>query len=312
MADAQILVGDVGGTHARFALARPDGSLADVATFEVRDFATAEDAVDQYLGSLSQHPKTFCIASAGKRTGDEIALTNAHWVLGEEALRDRFGFEKGILINDFHALAQGAAGASLGQMIEVQAGEAGMEAPRLCLGPGTGFGQALILPGLPPRVVPTEGGFRLLPVRTKRDRDLFARLERELGAPPIVEEGLSGRGFVHLLSALRGQAQTLEAPAITAAALAGLGDEREAVMWFLELLATAAADACLMTGAWGGVIIGGGVVPRIVSLLDREAFSATFARSSPMQEQLERVPVHLMTDGLAALRGAAALAFQTA
>ena len=83
-------------------------------------------------------------------------------------------------------------------------------------------------------------------------------------------------------------------------------------MWFLELLATAAADACLMTGAWGGVIIGGGVVPRIVSLLDREAFNATFVRPSPMQEQLERVPVHLMTDGLAALKGAAAFAFRAA
>ncbi|MEO1657098.1 MAG: glucokinase [Pseudomonadota bacterium] len=310
MADPKILVGDVGGTHARFALADAGGTLSEAQTFEVQDFKRAEDALEQYISAVSVRPTRLCIASAGKRRGDEITLTNAHWVLGEAALTKRFGLEKSSLVNDFEALALGAASLPADGLIEVQAGARKLNAPRLCLGPGTGFGQAVILPGTPAQVIATEGGFRLLPVRTERDQVLYRWLEAELGRTPILEEALSGRGLVHLLGALRGQPLAITPPELTAAALAGPGDEREAVRWFFEILATAAADACLMTGAWGGVLIGGGVVPRLASLLDRDAFSTVFARPCQMQGQLKDVPIHIITDGTAALRGAAAFALQ--
>jgi len=308
MAEPQTLVGDIGGTHARFALAGPDGRLSNVTTYNVGDFETADDAVEQFIRTLGASPKNLCLASAGKRQGDAVALTNAHWVLSESGLQKRFGFFASKLINDFEALAIGAAALELDQLEEVKAGALKPEAPRLCLGPGTGFGQALVLPGSEPHVIATEGGFRLLPVRTERDHALYHRLEKELGFPPILEEALSGRGLVHLLAAIKGKTQSIDPKDVTAAALAGPGDEREAVLWFFELLATAAADACLMTGAWGGVLIGGGVVPHLIDLLDRDTFGETFMRPCAMQEQLAQVPIHLITDGSAALRGAAMVA----
>ncbi|MEM7740419.1 MAG: glucokinase [Pseudomonadota bacterium] len=307
MAKAGLLVGDVGGTNARFAVATPNGELADIMRVEVRDFATSDEALEHYLDGLSEPPSELCIASAGKRSGDRVTLTNAHWSLAEGALQSRFGFTKAKLVNDFEALAVGAAGLPTQQMVEVQAGTAMAPAPRLCLGPGTGFGQALLLQGTPPQVISTEGGFRLLPTRTERDRKLYQRLETILGEPPILEEAVSGRGLVQLLAALRDEAQTIDPPALTDAALKGPGDERDAVLWFFDLLATAAADAAVMLGAWGGVIIGGGVVPRLISLLDHGAFRTTFARPCQMQEQLAAVPIHVLNDGTAALRGAAVL-----
>ncbi len=308
MADPQTLVGDIGGTHARFALAGPDGTLSGVTTYSVKDFETADAAIEQFIRTLNESPKSLCLASAGKRQGDTVALTNSHWVLSEAGLRKQFGLEASRLINDFEALAIGAAALKSDALAEVKAGTQMPEAPRLCLGPGTGFGQALILPGAEPVVIATEGGFRLLPVRTERDRRLYDWLETSLGVPPILEEALSGRGLVHLLAAIKGQAQAIDPKDITAAALAGPGDERDAVLWFFELLATAMADACLMTGAWGGVLIGGGVVPRLIDLLDRNTFGETFMRPCAMQEQLAQVPIHLITDGAAALRGAAIVA----
>ncbi|MEO1041946.1 MAG: glucokinase [Pseudomonadota bacterium] len=305
MANARLLVGDVGGTNARFAVAAADGTLSDLMRLEVRDFAASDDALAHYLESLSDQPSELCIASAGRRTGDRVTLTNAHWSLAEGTLRRRFGFTKAKLVNDFEALAMGAASMPCTQMIEIQKGKVAAEAPRLCLGPGTGFGQALLLEGTPPRVISTEGGFRLLPTRTERDRRLYERLETTLGQPPILEEAISGRGLVQLLAAIRGDEQDIDPPALTEAALKGSGDERDAVLWFFDLLATAAADAAVMLGAWGGVIIGGGVVPRLMSLLDRDVFSAAFARPCQMQEQLAAVPIHVLNDGTAALKGAA-------
>ena len=308
MAKSFCLVGDIGGTHARFAVADHKGGLTDIVHLKVKDFGTAEDALDHYLRGLAERPQELCLASAGKRTGDRIELTNAHWSLSESGLRSRFGFAKAKLINDFEALAHGVQAMTREHLLEVKKGDPAPGSPLVCLGPGTGFGQAIILPGSPARVIATEGGFRLLPVRTERDRALYLQLEKAQGRPPILEEVLSGRGLVHLYFALGGSDTSITPAHVTQLALVEPGCERDAVHWFFEHLASAASDACLMTGAWGGVIIGGGVVPRLTSLLDREAFAATFARSGSMQGQLDRVPVHLITDSNAALLGASVVA----
>lgn len=311
MVNAELLVGDIGGTNARFAIASPDGSLKRVKVLAVEDYRNFDAALADYLKELDHRPETLCIASAGARHNDRIELTNAPWSLGEAELGSMFGFHAVHLINDFQAQARfaGTMPVSAGEVLKPGRSMEGR--PILTVGPGTGFGQSIFVPGKPPRVIATEGGHRLLPVRNARELRLYERLEGRLGHPPILEEALSGRGIVHLYESVmadRGAPEpTLEPPEITQAALAGPGPEREAILWFIDLLACAAADACLSTGARGGVVISGGITPRLVQLISKEAFAATFARPGILKHYLSEVPVTMVTEPYAALYGAAAM-----
>ncbi|GGY43748.1 glucokinase [Parvularcula lutaonensis] len=311
MADGELLVGDIGGTNARFAISCPDGSLRDVQVLAVADHKNFDDVLRAYVDQLDKVPKTLCVASAGAIKGDTIHLTNAPWSLGENALATQFGFSAVRLINDFQAQARFAGMMPPDAGITLKEGTPMEGAPVLTVGPGTGFGQALFIPGHPPKVIATEGGHRLLPVRNERELRLYERLKKKMGHPPILEDILSGRGIVNIYEAVVLDAgetpEPVEPPAVTKAALEGPGHAREAILWFIDYLACAAADACVCTGARGGVAVSGGIMPRLKDLLPHANFAGTFARPGILRDYLADVPVRLVTDPYAALYGAAAV-----
>ena len=181
MADRDLLVGDIGGTNARFAIADPGGKLSHVKVLQVADHENFDDALAVYVDQLETVPDVLCIASAGVSRGDTIVLTNAPWSLGERALGTRFGFHAVRLINDFQAQARFSGDMVVDGCLEIKPGQPVESAPVLTVGPGTGFGQSLFVPGDPPKVLATEGGHRLLPVGNDRELRLFQRLEKKLG-----------------------------------------------------------------------------------------------------------------------------------
>lgn len=311
MADQELLVGDIGGTNARFAVSCPDGTLRDVQVLKVRDHKNFDIALAAYLDGVERRPKTLCVASAGAIHGDTIRLTNAPWSLGENALATQFGFSAVRLINDFQAQARFAGMMPADAGIPLKEGTAMEGAPVLTIGPGTGFGQALFIPGHPPKVIATEGGHRLLPVRNERELALYERLKKKLGHPPILEDVLSGRGIINLFEAVVAAAGEVAAPTeppeVTKAAIAGPGHAREAILWFIDYVAVAAADACVCTGARGGVAVSGGIMPRLQEMLPHANFAGTFARPGILKDYLSQVPVRLVIEPYAALYGAAAV-----
>ncbi|MEE4213291.1 MAG: ROK family protein [Parvularcula sp.] len=311
MAEATLLVGDIGGTNARFALAEPGGELRDVEVMPVAAYETFEDALAHYLSTADCQPAALCIASAGMMKNDFIAMTNAPWAFGADALRERFGFKLVSLVNDFQAQARFGGELPEGSFEELKGGTPVAGTPVLTVGPGTGFGQALSVPGKPPKIIATEGGHRLMLVRNGAELRLCERLQERLGHFPIIEETLSGRGLLNLYEATvleeGGTPDVVEPPAITAAALAGDGAARRAVLWFFDILACAAADAAFSTGARGGIAISGGIVPRFHSLLPEIPFAESFTREGPLTPYLADLPVWLVTDPFAALKGAACL-----
>jgi len=310
MADRELLVGDIGGTNARFAVSQPDGALRDVQVLKVADHKQFDEALAAYLDGIPNHPEALCIASAGAKQGDEVHLTNAPWSLGEKALAAKFHFSAVQIINDFQAQARFAGTMDPKSGTVLKDGTPVQGAPVLTVGPGTGFGQALFVPGHPHRVVATEGGHRLMPVRDAKELRFVERMRATLGHAPILEDALSGRGIVNLYqSYLQDHDQSadgIDPPAITEAALAGPGLARETICWFLDILAAAAADACVCTGARGGVVVSGGIVPRLIDLLPEADFAATFARAGILEDYLSDVPVSLITEPYAALYGTAA------
>ncbi|MBB4660071.1 glucokinase [Parvularcula dongshanensis] len=307
-----ILVADIGGTNARFAIAEAGGSVTDARTLAVADYPRFEDAVANYLAGVAGAPDMACFAVAGPAAGGEVSFTNSPWVVHADRTAGQFGFQRCLLVNDFQAISRFAALARPEDVLVVKKGDAIAGAPILTIGPGTGLGQGmLILTGHGPLTVPTEGGHVVLATRTEEEAEIAHRIARRIGRVTTAEDVLSGSGLVMLHETL-GEMAGLVTPPMTAAdvtAAAAEGDSQavRTVRAFCLFLGTVASDACLGTGARGGVMLAGGILPRIPDLLLGSGFAERFEGDSKMRSYTKAAPVSLLTTKGAALRGAAAL-----
>lgn len=142
------LVGDIGGTNARFALWR-DERLESVKVLATVDFATPELAIEHYLAGLGLAPGAIaavCLACAGPVGGEDFRFTNNHWRLNRRSFCATLKVERLLLINDFSAMALGMTRLQPGERMTICAGEADAERPAVVIGAGTGLGVGTLLP----------------------------------------------------------------------------------------------------------------------------------------------------------------------
>ena len=311
-----VLVADIGGTNARFACAKNSGgriTVRDVQRFRAEDFETVGDAADAYLESIGDKPKRACFAAAGFVRDGEVAFTNSHWRLRADDITQLLKLDDFLVVNDFYAMAAGVAHLTDDAFVEVKKGVGDASAPRLVIGPGTGLGQALIVPSAGGEIViPTEGGHVSFAPSTDEEYEVLKFIARE--HPRVsVERLLSGRGLVNIHRALCSLAGvrrvSLRADEITAAA-AGDDDQYpiagKAVDTFCAVLGKVAGDAVLATGARGGVVLGGGILPKIRDIFLSSRFNERFLNKGRMTAYVEAVPVRLIVREDAAFYGAAA------
>ncbi|WP_375207294.1 glucokinase [Hyphococcus sp.] len=310
-----ILVADIGGTNARFALAERDNgavSVRQVKKFRAEDFETLRDAAGAYLEAAAAAPASACFAVAGPVTAEIVDFTNSPWVLDVADMKKTLGVEQFHVVNDFEALAAGVPALGKENFLDVKPGEGDPVAPILVMGPGTGLGQALIVPFEGKvRVIPTEGGHVGFAPQSDEEIAIMKFILRDHDRVSA-ERILSGRGLVNLhraLCAIDGASFTpIEADKITEAAINGDGPAQKTLNLFCSLLGRAAGDAALATGARGGVVLGGGILPQIRDFFLKSAFTAQFLAKGRMRDYLADVPVRvIVTDG-AALVGAAVMA----
>ncbi len=314
MADP-VLVADIGGTNVRFAIAeRHHGVIAirDAQTLHARDFKTIRDAAAAFLTGVDVKPVRGCFAAAGPVIVNEVEFTNSNWTLRAAEVAGPLGLAEFRIVNDFYALAVGAAHLGDGAFISVKEGKRMETAPQLILGPGTGLGQALIVPtGATRRVVATEGGHVSFAAQTEDELDVKKIIARDYRRVSV-ERLLSGGGLVNIYRALcemRNVNNTpLQPDQITAAAAAGNDAIAvRTVNMFCEILGRVAGDAVLSTGARGGVILGGGILPKIQEAFLKSAFATCFVDKERMSDYIGAVPVKMIVDEGAALIGAAAV-----
>ena len=313
MGDA-VLVADIGGTNARFAIAeikRDCIKIFEPHNFRAEDFETVRDAAEAYLESVSVKPSRACVAVAGPVSNEEIVFTNSHWRFRPGDIKTALGMRDFKVINDFYALAAGIAFLPSDAFVNVKAGEGDPSAPVLVIGPGTGLGQALIVPnGGARKIVSTEGGHVTFAPRDDEEMAVMQFIARE--HPRVsVERLLSGRGLVNIhraLCAIEGtQRASLQANEITAAAIDGsIPIAGKTVDMFCAVLGRVAGDAVLGTGARGGVVLGGGILPKIRDIFLASTFTEKFLNKGRMQSYIAPVPVKLIVAQSAALYGAAA------
>ena len=309
-----ILVADIGGTNARFAIAEIDEgavSIRNAQSFRAEDFETIRDAADAYLESVSEKPKRGSFAAAGPIINNEVQFTNSHWTLRAIDIAGPLGFDDFDIINDFFALAAGIEHLHDSAFVEIKSGAPMADAPVLVIGPGTGLGQALIVPtGSGRKVIATEGGHVSFAPRTDEEIEIKKFIARE--HPRVsVERLLSGRGLVNIhraLCAMEGaQRVSLQANEITQAAITGEHPIAvKAIDMFCAILGRVVGDAVLSTGARGGVVLGGGIVPKIKDVFLASAFCERFSDKGRMSDYVAAVPIRLIVEDGAALYGAAA------
>lgn len=308
-----VLVGDVGGTHARFAMARrQDGKFAieRFARLEGDDFATFDDALAAYLKDAGLQPEAACIAIAGPVRSGQGQLTNREWWVSETALGDRFGIARALVVNDFLAMARSVPELEPDAFEPVFNGAPVAGAPILVAGPGTGFGVATLWQdGDRWSVLSGEGGHMAYAPRTAQERELAALLQRDHGyvSNELVASG-SGLDAVHAAFC---EMNGADCPALSPQEMrdkADSGDPMYRALIEVRALAVmgAVGDLALANGALGGVVLAGGVTERIADFLNTSAARERFVSRGPMSGYLADCPVRLLKAPAAALIGAAA------
>ena len=322
MTEPLLLVGDIGGTNARFALASPESpGFSRELTFECRAFASADLAINAYLREIkAAHPDVICIAAAGPVVDGSVRFTNNNCSLSTDELQQAFNGASIRLLNDFEAIAYSIPHIaaedclSVGLLPLTDLNQSNYTIG--IIGPGTGLGTA----GLCKKDGQTypiigEGGHVGFAPETQVQADILAQL-REQFERVCDERLVSGPGVVniyHALGNIRGEKVTY----VTAAdvfSLATDGEDetaKEAVEIFFEVLGQVAGNLALTLGAFDGIFIGGGIVARRPELIGSSRFRTGFEHKGRYRSLMEKIPTQVILHPQPGLLGASYCALQT-
>lgn len=310
------LLGDVGGTNARFGWQTAPGEpLRHIEVLACAAHASIELAIEAYLLQCQlPRPAAACIGIANPVTGDQIRMTNHHWHFSVSALQHRLGLKTLQVINDFTALALALPDLPAQARRPVGGPRQGTaDAPVALLGPGTGLGvSGLLRSGRHWVPIAGEGGHVTLAARSAEEFAILQWLVQRYGHASA-ERVLSGQGLADLHAA-RCQLQGLPAPATPPDAAAITRQALQAqdalclqtLEMFVGFLGRVAGDLALTLGARGGVFIGGGIVPRLLGWFEQSGFRAAFEDKGRFSAYLADIPVWVIhTEHSPALWGAA-------
>lgn len=297
------LLGDIGGTNARFALSR-GGRICARETLAVADYPGVEDALAAALERLgAPRVSALRLAVAGVVAGGRARLTNGAWRFDAAALARRVGAASAELCNDAQAAALGLPRLAPEDSRPLGGpGALDFAAPAALVSVGTGLGVSLLPPG--GGALATEAGHIGLPAADAGEARILARLRERFGRVSA-ETVLSGAGLCALCAAL-GCAAPRTPEAAIADALAGRAPAAAALERFCAFLGAVAGDLALAFGAWGGVAIAGGVPRRFAAFLRASPFRARFEAKGRFAGRMRRVPTVLVARDDLALLGLAA------
>jgi glucokinase len=298
------LVADIGGTNTRCAVGGAEGALAHVATFRNREHPGLGELLAGYLAGLPAgvRPRRAALAVAAPIQGRRVRMINLDWEFSTDDLATRLGLADVRVLNDFTALAWSLPVLGPADLVQVGGTTARPRAAKVVIGPGTGLGAAGLVPVEPDGwvAVPGEGGHATLPAGDDAEADLIRRARDRYGHCSA-ERLIAGPGMAVVHELLHGA--TLTPEAITTAAAAGDAAALATVTTCFRLLGTVAGNLALAFGAFGGVYIGGGVVPRQVELFARSGFRERFEAKGRYREYLAPIPVYVIVARYPALAG---------
>ena len=331
-----ILIADIGGTNARFALAHADkengengarGSFSAPLTLSCADYSSTDKAVSTYLDTVGvDQPQAICFAAAGPVINQCVRFINNDWQINMPELGEMFGARATHLLNDFEAISYslpildatqvmslGHSAPLPGQLPSLPPTSGTHRQTLAVLGPGTGLGVGgYRRQGDQTFPLTSEGGHVGFAPADDEQTELLKHLRQRFERVSN-ERLLSGPGIVNIyqaLCAIEGQ----QPEPLTAAQIGQLATARENLLCqrtlaiFFEVLGQVAGDLCLTLDAFDGLFIGGGIAQRYPSLLANSGFRAGFENKGRYRSLLQGTPTWLITEKNPGLMGASCFA----
>ncbi|MEK7811917.1 MAG: glucokinase [Pseudomonadota bacterium] len=314
------LLGDVGGTNARFAWCSAAGSPPiHIRTLACDHYPNLESVIRAYLQQTGlANPQSASIAIANPVTGDVVQMTNRDWSFSISALQKSLQLQKLRVLNDFTALALAIRGLPQSELFQIGGGLAVPNTAIGVLGAGTGLGVSGLIPcGNSWTPIQGEGGHVTLSASNETEFRIFELLAQQFGHVSA-ERILSGPGLVSLYGAVSQLQGSGVAPDISGADISdrALQQHEPLAMQTLELFAgllgSVAGDLALTLGARGGVYIAGGIVPRWLGWFERSGFRDRFEAKGRFKSYLQSIPVWVVTTPDSPALAGAAVALELA
>jgi glucokinase len=312
-ADGPRLLADIGATHARFALQAAPGIYRSVRVLKCDDFAGIVPLLRFYL---QEHAETrlhhAALALANPVSGDYVRMTNRPWEFSTDAVRRELGLTTLLIVNDFTALAMAIPGLKADDLMQVGTGKPAPNAVIGVLGPGTGLGVSGVIPTLDGFVtLGSEGGHVNFAPADEREFAVLQLAWREWKHVSN-ERLISGPGMEIVYRALAHRNGVNAKTRDSAAIIAGALEEKDALCietleCFCGMLGSAAANLAVTLGAFGGIFIGGGIVPRMGEWFKSSPFRARFEAKGRFSEYIAEIPTfvistpHVAFDGVATI-----------
>ena len=303
------LVGDIGGTNARFAIVEPGKYPSEVRKLPIAQYPSLVEAVEDYQSGAPKVEEAV-LAVAGPVLGDEVKFSNSAWRFSIEDVRRRLSLRRLIVINDLVAQALSFAALQPDEIGSVKSGTRDPGQPALVIGAGTGLGVAFLLKNAGTLVaLPSEAGHATFAPMDRLQAEILSRLQGQY--PHVsVERLLSGSGLLAIattLAKMKGQIIDVHDPKdVSARAAAGQCPTcQEAIRIFSSILGSTAGNLALTLLTGGGVIITGGLCRGLRPLWDVEALTRAFVAKGRFRSYLDGIPIDQILRPHAGLLGAA-------
>jgi glucokinase len=325
-----ILAGDIGGTSARLAyFDRKDGLLVPAAedVTHSRDFPNLESAVLAFKNKHKYSVSCACFGVAGPVHNRRVEAPNLPWIVDAAVLERTLGIDNVYLLNDLEANAHGLSELRECDFAVLASGSAAATGNQAVISAGTGLGEAgLYWDGSKHHVFAAEGGHSDFAPANELQVELWLYLRKKFGGHVSWERVLSGPGQYNIYEFLRDTGKGKEEPWLTEEIKAGDASAavsrngvsgksplaEQAVNVFVEIYGAAAGNLALKFLATGGVFIGGGIAPKILTKLKEERFLNEFLDKGRLRSLLADIPIRVVLNDKTALLGAGHVAMMNA
>jgi len=322
------LAGDIGGTKTVLALFSTETGpfrALDSEIFPSQGFDSLEAIVKQYLSTRDMRIYGASFGVAGPVKGERAEATNLPWMMDARSLSSLIDGAPVRLLNDLLATAHAVPYLTSADIHTIIQGEENSRGVFGVVAPGTGLGEAfLVWNGARYEAYPSEGGHANFGPATQDELELLRYLLPRLGHVSY-ERVCSGKGIPNLYGFLR-DIRNMAEPGWLRESLASAADPTRVILQaaveekaeicvetlelFLDILASEAGNLALKVMATGGIYIGGGIPPRIISKFDKERFKEAFTNKGRFNDLLSKTPVHVILRPDIALFGAACHGFE--
>ena len=318
-----ILAGDIGGTSVKLALFNYDSGCLNLdreCIFRSKDYSGLDAILLEFIENRKISIEQACLGVAGPVDNGKCTVTNLQWIVETENLKNILGIDNVWIINDLAAMACAIPFLQESVLEVLQNGEVDTSGRVAVIAAGTGLGQAFLIPDSSDRylIIDSEGGHCDFPFNDDIERDLFHFFQNQFGRVSI-ERVLSGSGLFQIYQFLNKKLSIDEpewlsdelkendpASVITSHGLNGKSEIcKKTLDLFISFYGRVAGNLALQFRAKGGVYIGGGIAPKIISQIKSGNFMESFLSKGRFRSFMETIPVKVIMNEKASLLGAA-------